>query len=127
MGANLRRIEAVTGDGALARIADEEATLRRLGDRLRAAPAELEDKVDHLVTQVKELNDEIATLRGREAKLAAEGPGCSRRPAASPSPHGLPPDEPVSSPRRRLPRLAGVWSRWWGSVPTARRPGSSSR
>ena len=35
VGANLRRIEAVTGDAALARIADEEATLRRLGDRLR--------------------------------------------------------------------------------------------
>ena len=73
VGANLRRIEAVTGDGALARIVDEEATLRRLGDRLRAAPAELEEKVDHLVAQVKELNDEVATLRAREAKLAAEG------------------------------------------------------
>jgi alanyl-tRNA synthetase len=73
VGANLRRIEAVTGDAALARIADEEATLRRLGDRLRAAPAEVEDKVDRLVTQVKELNDEVATLRAREAKLAAEG------------------------------------------------------
>jgi alanyl-tRNA synthetase len=73
VGANLRRIEAVTGDGALARIADEEAMLRRLGDRLRAAPAEVEDKVDRLLGQVKELNDEIATLRAREAKLAAEG------------------------------------------------------
>jgi alanyl-tRNA synthetase len=73
VGANLRRIEAVTGDAALARIADEEATLRRLGDRLRAAPAEVEDKVDRLVMQVKELNDEVATLRAREAKLAAEG------------------------------------------------------
>ncbi|HEY5014967.1 MAG TPA: alanine--tRNA ligase [Acidimicrobiia bacterium] len=72
VGANLRRIEAVTGDAALARIADEEATLRRLGDRLRAAPAEVEDKVERLLGQVKELNDELATLRAREAKVAAE-------------------------------------------------------
>jgi alanyl-tRNA synthetase len=78
VGANLRRIEAVTGDAALARIAEEEATLRRLGDRLRAAPAEVEEKVDRLLTQVKELNDEIATLRGREAKLAAEGLAASQ-------------------------------------------------
>jgi alanyl-tRNA synthetase len=73
IGANLRRIEAVTGDAALARIADEEATLRRLGERLRAAPAEVEEKVERLLSQVKELNDEVATLRAREAKLAAEG------------------------------------------------------
>jgi len=78
VGANLRRIEAVTGEAALARIADEEATLRRLGDRLRAAPSEVEDKVDRLLSQVKELNDEVATLRGREAKLAAEGLAASQ-------------------------------------------------
>jgi alanyl-tRNA synthetase len=78
IGANLRRIEAVTGDAALARIADEEAMLRRLGDRLRAAPGEVEDKVDRLLTQVKELNDEVATLRAREAKLAAEGLAASQ-------------------------------------------------
>jgi alanyl-tRNA synthetase len=78
VGANLRRIEAVTGDAALARIAEEEATLRRLADRLRAAPAEVEEKVDRLLGQVKELNDEIAGLRSREAKLAAEGLAASQ-------------------------------------------------
>ena len=78
IGANLRRIEAVTGDAALARIADEEATLRRLGERLRAAPAEVEDKVERLLGQVKELNDEVATLRAREAKLAAESLAASQ-------------------------------------------------
>ncbi len=71
IGSNLRRIEAVTGDAALARIAEEEATLRRISDRLRAAPAEIEDKVDRLLAQVKELNDEMASLRGREAQQAA--------------------------------------------------------
>jgi len=78
VGANLRRIEAVTGESALARIVDEEATLRRLGERLRAAPAEVEDKVERLMAQVKELNDEVSTLRAREAKLAAEGLAASQ-------------------------------------------------
>jgi len=94
VGANLRRIEAVTGDAALARIADEEATLRRLGERLRAAPAEVEDKVDRLVTQVKELNDEVATLRAREAKLAAEGLAAAQTGGVVVARHdGLSPDE----------------------------------
>ena len=94
VGANLRRIEAVTGDGALARIADEEATLRRLGDRLRAAPAELEDKVDHLVTQVKELNDEVATLRARgEARGRGPGRVADRRRGRRRARDGLSPDE----------------------------------
>jgi alanyl-tRNA synthetase len=78
IGANLRRIEAVTGDAALARIAEEESALRRLGERLRAAPLEIEDKVERLLTQVKELNDEVATLRRREAKLAAESLAASQ-------------------------------------------------
>src|SRR5581483_11823727 len=40
IGANLRRIEAVTGDAALARIHDEEVTLRDVAARLQVAPAE---------------------------------------------------------------------------------------
>ena len=46
IGANLRRIEAVTGDGALARIHDEEAQLRSLADLLKVAPGELPDRVE---------------------------------------------------------------------------------
>ena len=41
IGSNLRRIEAVTGEGALARIHDEEVQLRDLADTLqrRARPS----------------------------------------------------------------------------------------
>ncbi|MCZ7536370.1 MAG: hypothetical protein M5T61_10930 [Acidimicrobiia bacterium] len=39
IGSNLRRIEAVTGDVALARIEEEEDLLRRVGDALRATPS----------------------------------------------------------------------------------------
>src|SRR5262249_46694329 len=49
IGSNLRRIEAVTGTGALDFIQEEEATLRRLGSALRASPRELTDKVERMV------------------------------------------------------------------------------
>ena len=72
IGANLRRIEAVTGDVALARIRDEEHQLRRIADVLRIAPAEVPDRVEKLVDQVKQLTDELANARAKEATAEAE-------------------------------------------------------
>jgi alanyl-tRNA synthetase len=71
IGANLRRIEAVTGEGALERIHEEEVQLRELADTLKVAPGELPDRVTRLVEQVKELQDELATERAKQA--GAEG------------------------------------------------------
>jgi alanyl-tRNA synthetase len=73
IGANLRRIEAVTGEGALARIHEEEAQLRELADSLKVAPGELPDRVARLVEQVKQLQDELAAERAKQA--GAEGAG----------------------------------------------------
>ncbi|MFZ4585728.1 MAG: alanine--tRNA ligase [Acidimicrobiia bacterium] len=66
-----RRIEAVTGDGALARIHDEEVQLRELADALKASPAEVNDKVARLLEQVKQLNDELTGLRTQQAVAEA--------------------------------------------------------
>ena len=77
IGANLRRIEAVTGDGALDRIHDEEVQLRELADTLQVAPAEVPDRVERLLEQVKQLQDELGGAPGeagdapRPATLAA--------------------------------------------------------
>jgi alanyl-tRNA synthetase len=71
IGANLRRIEAVTGDAALARIQEEERQLRRVADALRIAPAEVPDRVDKLLEQVKQLTDELAGARAKEATAEA--------------------------------------------------------
>ncbi len=71
IGSNLRRIEAVTGDGALGRIEDEESLLRQVGDALRASPAEVVEKVERLVEQVKHLERTVADMRAREADSAA--------------------------------------------------------
>ena len=71
IGSNVRRIEALTGDTALAHIADEEARLRRLGAQLRAAPNELEDKVARLVAQVRDLESQLELVQQRAAQAAA--------------------------------------------------------
>src|SRR4051812_24503615 len=71
IGSNLRRIEAVTGAGSLARIQDEEQQLRDLATVLNVAPADLGDRVERLLAQVKSLNDEVTAARRREAASAA--------------------------------------------------------
>jgi alanyl-tRNA synthetase len=71
IGANLRRIEAVTGEGALARIHDEEVQLRDLADTLRVSPGELSERVTRLVDQVKQLQDELGAEKARQAGAEA--------------------------------------------------------
>jgi alanyl-tRNA synthetase len=71
IGANLRRIEAVTGEGALQRIHDEEVALRGLADTLKVSVGELPARVDGLLARVKELEDEVAKARAREATAEA--------------------------------------------------------
>jgi alanyl-tRNA synthetase len=77
IGANLRRIEAVTGEGALDRIHDEELRLRTTADLLNVAPPEVPERIERLLAQVKSLNDELGALRAKQAvadaaSLAAE-------------------------------------------------------
>ncbi|MEX1009549.1 MAG: alanine--tRNA ligase [Acidimicrobiia bacterium] len=71
IGANLRRIFAVTGTSALARIHDEEVQLRELADSLNVSPAELPERVARLVGQVKELQDELGAVRSKQAGAEA--------------------------------------------------------
>ena len=71
IGANLRRIEAVTGDVAIDRIHDEERQLRRAAETLKVAPAELPDRIEQLQRQLKTLKDQVETARAREATAEA--------------------------------------------------------
>ncbi|MGZ4797382.1 MAG: alanine--tRNA ligase, partial [Acidimicrobiia bacterium] len=52
IGSNLRRIEAVTGAVALARVQDEERQLRDVASLLNVAPAEVHDRLERLLAQV---------------------------------------------------------------------------
>jgi alanyl-tRNA synthetase len=71
IGSNLRRIEAVTGDGALEYVEQEEDLLRRAGALLRAAPKEIPEKIERLSEQVRALQDELQRLKAKEAMSAA--------------------------------------------------------
>jgi alanyl-tRNA synthetase len=67
IGSNLRRIEAMTGDGAFEYIEFEEQLLRRAGDLLRAPPKEVPDRIERLSEQVRALQDELRGLKAKEA------------------------------------------------------------
>ncbi len=68
----VRRIEAVTGAGALAYVRQLEDELGRVGERLRAAPLEVADRVERLQAGYKALEKEHDKLK---QKLAAGAGG----------------------------------------------------
>jgi alanyl-tRNA synthetase len=70
IASGIRRIEAVTGEGALEAMRASEAKLKRIAGSLRATPAEIEGKVALLLEQQKKLEREMVSLR---ARLAAGG------------------------------------------------------
>ncbi|HET7500161.1 MAG TPA: alanine--tRNA ligase [Kofleriaceae bacterium] len=63
----VRRIEAVTGAGALDYLRKLEDELARTGDRLKAAPFEVAQRVDKLIAEQKALDREIEKLKQRLA------------------------------------------------------------
>jgi alanyl-tRNA synthetase len=80
IGANVRRIEALTATATLTHIGTEEARLRRAAELLRVAPHEVPESIERLQGKVKELQDELDAARARQAAgeakaLAAQAQG----------------------------------------------------
>ena len=67
IGANVRRIEALTATATLEHFVENESRLRRLGELLRVTPAEVPERVERLLAQMKELTDELDAARARQA------------------------------------------------------------
>jgi len=63
----VRRIEAVTGEGALAYLQQLEKTVTQLAGAVKAPVAEVNDRVKHVLDQVKLLEREISALKGKLA------------------------------------------------------------
>ena len=63
----MRRIEAVTGDNALAYLQSLEATLGGLAGTLRSAPGEVPARVGQVLEHVRSLEKELASLKGKLA------------------------------------------------------------
>ncbi|MFQ5735747.1 MAG: alanine--tRNA ligase [Thermodesulfobacteriota bacterium] len=72
VAAGVRRIEAVTGQGALRSVAAEEDALKRSAELLKAPRLELPEKIKRLVERNRELEKEIERLKGRSKAGAAE-------------------------------------------------------
>ncbi len=72
ISAGVRRIEAVTGRGALALIEREENTLREASAVLKTNPDELLGKVEALAKQNRELERQLEQIKARMASSAGD-------------------------------------------------------
>jgi alanyl-tRNA synthetase len=68
VAAGVRRVEAITGDNALAYLQNLDSQLHQAAATLKAQPAELPQKIAQIQDQVKSLEKELARLK---AKMAA--------------------------------------------------------
>jgi len=68
--AGIRRIEAVTGAGALQRIDDDEARLDNVARLLKGSRDDVDDKVAQLLERQRKLEKELEQLKGKLASSA---------------------------------------------------------
>ena len=67
VAAGVRRVEAITGDNALAYLQTLEGTVQQLAGALKSAPAEVPARLTQVLDQVRALEKELASLKGRLA------------------------------------------------------------
>jgi alanyl-tRNA synthetase len=67
VAAGIRRVEAVTGDHALAYLQSLENTVNGIAATLKAAPAEVPGRIGAVLEQVRTLEKELAALKGKLA------------------------------------------------------------
>lgn len=65
IAAGVRRIEAVTGEGALAQVHQQQQTLQRLAGLVKSDPSQLETRLQKLLDQQKELEKEVEQLQAK--------------------------------------------------------------
>ena len=67
VAAGVRRVEAITGDNALAYLQSLEGTVAHLAATLKSAPAEVPARLHQVLDQLRALEKELASLKGRLA------------------------------------------------------------
>jgi alanyl-tRNA synthetase len=72
VAAGIRRIEAVTGEGALAYLQQLEGTLGGVAGALKVTPLEVPGRVSAVLDQVRALEKEIAALKGKLASAQGD-------------------------------------------------------
>ncbi|UDF33332.1 UNVERIFIED_ORG: alanine--tRNA ligase [Shinella sp. XGS7] len=72
VAAGVRRVEAVTGDNALAYLQQLESTVNAVAGTLKTAPAELEPRIHAVLDQVKALEKELAAAKSKLASAQGD-------------------------------------------------------
>jgi alanyl-tRNA synthetase len=72
VAAGVRRVEAMTGEGALAWVQEQEAKLRQAAAALKAPVAEVTAKIAQVLDNVKLLERELAKLKSKVASSQGE-------------------------------------------------------
>ncbi|MDB5820511.1 MAG: alanyl-tRNA synthetase [Rhizobacter sp.] len=67
VAAGIRRVEAITGDNALAYVQSLESTVQSLAHALKASPAEVSARLAQLLDQMKGLEKELVSTKGKLA------------------------------------------------------------
>lgn len=70
VAANVRRIEALTGEGVLAYYRQLEEKMEEAAKIVKTSPAELTDKLTHMMAEIKLLQSENESLKSKAAKDA---------------------------------------------------------
>jgi len=72
VAAGVRRVEAVTGTGALARVRDRDALLRELARLLRGPEEQSVEKVEKLLAGVRDLEKRLAEMESKKSGDAVQ-------------------------------------------------------
>lgn len=72
VAAGVRRIEAVTGENALAYLQSLESTVNEVAGTLKASPSEVTSRIGHVLDQVRSLEKELAALKGKLASAQGD-------------------------------------------------------
>jgi alanyl-tRNA synthetase len=72
VAAGVRRVEAVTGEGALALIQRQEQQLQQVADAVKAQPQEAAARVAQIMDNVKALEKELAALKSKLASAQGD-------------------------------------------------------
>ena len=72
VAAGVRRVEAITGDNALSYLQSIEGTLQHLAGSLKSAPGEVPARLTQVLDQVRLLEKEVASLKGKLASAQGD-------------------------------------------------------
>lgn len=67
VASGVRRIEAVSGEGSIQKVYQEEETLKEVGQLLKSAPAEIATKVQAMLDEMKAKDKELSSLKSKLA------------------------------------------------------------